>query len=216
MLNRTPHIDRLFHAYLEDENSASLIKAVSTRYTNATLERLAVHGGQASRRGAILALSFLGNYSSNAVLGRALHDTDRGVRMLAENGIRDLWMRDGSAIVQQRLRVVAGLVDNCRYEEGIAAAGELIDDAPYFAEGWNQRAIAHFQLGRYAAAIRDAHQTLEINPYHFLAAAGMGNGYLELEDPLAALACFRRSIKLNPALEDVRSRVLQLERIFES
>jgi len=216
MSNRTPHIDRLFHVYLEDENSAALIKAVSTRYTNATLERLVEHGRQASRRGAVLALSFLSNYSSNAVLGRALHDTDRGVRMLAENGIRNLWMRDGGAIVQRRLRIVVGLVDNSRFEEGVAAAGELIDEVPYFAEAWNQRAIAHFQLGRYAAAIRDAHQTLEINPYHFLAAAGMGNGYLELDDPLAALECFRRALKLNPALEDVRARVLQLERIFES
>ena len=35
-------------------------------------------------------LSLMGDYSSNAVLGRALVDRDRGVRTIAENGIREL------------------------------------------------------------------------------------------------------------------------------
>jgi tetratricopeptide (TPR) repeat protein len=66
--------------------------------------------------------------------------------------------------------------------------------------------------GDYEASIRDFHQTLEINPYHFCAAAGMGTCYLKQRNPLAALQAFRRALRLNPALEDVRAHVIHLQR----
>jgi predicted O-methyltransferase YrrM len=41
-----------------------------------------------ARRAAILALGALGDYTSNTAMGRALQDADRGVRILADNAIR--------------------------------------------------------------------------------------------------------------------------------
>jgi tetratricopeptide (TPR) repeat protein len=67
-------------------------------------------------------------------------------------------------------------------------------------------------LGQYDEAIVDFHQTLELNAYHFPAAAAMGQAYLELNDQADALESFRRALKLNPDLEGVRARVLQLQR----
>ena len=46
-----------------------------------------------------MALGFVGDFSQNAALGRALHDRDRGVRLLADNGIRQLWRRDGEHVL---------------------------------------------------------------------------------------------------------------------
>ena len=62
------------------------------------------------------------------------------------------------------------------------------------------------------AAIRDCHQALEINPYHFTAAAGMGQCYLLQDNPVAALEAFRRALRLNPGLEEVRTQVVRLQR----
>ena len=47
-------------------------------------------------------------------------------------------------------------------------------------------------LGRLVESIRDCHQALEINPYHFVAATSMGQAYLQLDNPVSALECFRR------------------------
>ena len=100
---RVPIVARFYRQYLSDEDAARFIKAVSERYTSATLERLALFGSPLVRRSAMLALGFVATYESNVVLAQGLHDSDRGVRVLAEDGIRGLWERAGSEEQRQRL-----------------------------------------------------------------------------------------------------------------
>jgi tetratricopeptide (TPR) repeat protein len=211
----SPVLDHLYHRYLESEVSATFVSDISQRYTLATLGRLLERGQYITRRAAALAIGLLGDYRQNAVLGKALHDSDRGVRLVADSGIRDLWHRDGNARQQQDLQAVNRL-NNCeQYGEALLAATSLINEAPWFAEAWNQRAIAEFALKRFEDSANDCHQTLELNAYHFGAAIGMAHCYLEMEDPFAALECFRRAVKLNPDLEDVRVQIDFLERALE-
>jgi tetratricopeptide (TPR) repeat protein len=94
----------------------------------------------------------------------------------------------------------------------IARAAELLDDAPWFAEAWNQRAIGYYGCGLFHESIADCHQALDINPYHYGAAAGIGQCYLQLGRPRLALECFRRALRLNPNLEGIRAHVTALER----
>src|SRR5687767_8939895 len=114
-----------------------------------------------------MALGMLGDYSHNANLGRALADRDRGVRLLADSGIRQLWRRDGNLRQQRALGSICRLNQNQQYAESIRAATELINEAAHFAEAWNQRAVGYFARGRFEDAANDCHQTLELNPYHF-------------------------------------------------
>ena len=74
----------------------------------------------------------------------------------------------------------------------------------------------HFHLGQYDAATRDCHQALEINPYHFQAAAVMGEAYEMQHNLVAALESFRRALRLNPNMEEVRARVIQLQRALKN
>ena len=211
----TPYLLGLYQQYLDDQDRASFIAKASRRYTQGTLQRLVENDSPAVRRSAVLALGFLGDYESNATLGRALQDEDRTVRTLAQTGIRNVWNRAGSDEQRQTLATLIRLNSAQRFEEVVQRAGELIQQAPWFAEAWNQRAIAHFSLGHYAEAIRDCHQTLEINPYHFAAAAGMGQAYLQLGNTRSALESFRRALRLNPDLEAVRVEVSRLTRLIE-
>jgi tetratricopeptide (TPR) repeat protein len=135
--------------------------------------------------------------------------------MLAENGIRALWLREGSAAEQQRLALVGRLITCGRFTAAVRHATRLIDEAANYSEAWNQRALAHLSLRHYSEAIRDCHQTLELNPYHFGAAAGMGQAYLELGNYASALEAFRRALQLNPGLEAVRVQVVRLTRLVE-
>ena len=209
---RHPILNALYRRYMTDEDSATFVKSISQQYTLGTLERLTQHGSRVTRRAAVLSLGFLGGYESNPVLGRALRDIDRGVRLLADTGIRTIWCRIGNAAQRRQLRTIIRLNELRRHQEAIEKAGHLVRQAPWFAEAWNQRAIAYFNLNRLDESIRDCRQAIELNPYHFAAAAGIGQCHLKRNAPVAALESFRRAIELNPSLEGVRAQIDQLQR----
>lgn len=213
--SRPPRLVKFFGEYLRDQDAAGFIQAVSLHYSPATLERLAVDGTTITRRAAILAAGYLGGFESNRVLGQALSDEDRGVRVLAETGIRELWCRDGDPRQCHWLRKLMRLNAAGRYMTVIEQATRLLDEAPSFAEAWNQRAMAWFSLQDFEASVEDCRRTLELNAYHFEAAVGMGQGLLELDQPRAALDCFHRALDVNPDLEGVRARIRNLRRILD-
>ena len=212
---RSPHLLDLYEKYLDNQDSAGYIRQVSVRYTQGTLQRLARHQFREVRRAAVLALGFLGDYHCNHTMGRSLLDDDRTVRTLAENGIRSVWTRLGGEQERRELEEILRLNAAQQYKEVVPRANKLIERCPWLAEAWYQRALAHHGLGRLADAIRDCHECLEINPYHFIAATSMGQAYLELENPVSALECFRRALRLNPDLEAVRNHVVRLARMVE-
>jgi tetratricopeptide (TPR) repeat protein len=212
---RCPQLLDLYEKYLDNQDSAGYIHQVSINYTQGTLQRLSRHPFREVRRASVLALGFLGDYQCNHTMGKALLDDDRTVRTLAENGIRSVWTRMGDEQDRQELGEVLRLNAAQQYKEVIQLSNKLVERCPWFAEVWHQRAVAHYALGRMADAIRDCHEALEINPYHFVAATSMGQAYLELENPVSALECFRRALRLNPDLEIVRNHVIRLARMVE-
>jgi tetratricopeptide (TPR) repeat protein len=209
---RLPLLDFLYHQFLEDQDAPGFMRKVTARYRPAALERLLTHKSRTCRRAAALALGYVGNYESNTALGRSLHDVDRGVRSLAENSMRAVWCRAGTPLQQQLLEHAIRSNVGKQFDKALVRSTELVELAPWFAEAWNQRAIAQYGLARYTESIGDCRQALEINPYHFGAAAGMGQCYLNLGDREEALDCFRRALRLNPELEGVRAAVQNLER----
>jgi len=210
---RTPVLVIYYNRYLTNQDCSLFVKRVVRRYACGTLNRLVGIGDHTTRRAAVFALSLLGDYESHVVLGQALVDRDRGVRSIAESGIRELWRRIGSRDERDMLGRVIQLNDERHHGEATRLATDLIRRSKQpIAEAWCQRGIAHYHLGQYDAAIRDCNQALEINPYHFTAAAGMGQCYMLQDNPVAALEAFRRALRLNPGLEEVRAQVVRLQR----
>jgi tetratricopeptide (TPR) repeat protein len=205
----------LYREYLDQQDSSAFSQQVAACYNSGTLQRLARHANREVRRAAVLALGFVGGYDANQTLGHALLDNDRTVRTIAEDAIRTIWARAGSEIEQRELTVLVRLNAAELHKESLVRATRLIERTPWFAEAWYQRAVAHVALGRWVEAIRDCHQALEINPYHFVAATSMGQAYLQLQNPISALECFRRALRLNPGLEGVRVQVARLTRMVE-
>jgi tetratricopeptide (TPR) repeat protein len=90
------------------------------------------------------------------------------------------------------------------YQEAVRRANNLLDEYPLFAEVRNQRAIALFALGEFQDSIEDTAIVLDLNPYHFGAAIGMGHAYLQLKNKELAISCFQQALDINPNLETVR------------
>ena len=81
---------------------------------------------------------------------------------------------------------------------------DLIRRCPQFAEAYNQRAMQHFARGEYGKAVQDCEAVLRLNPHHFGAASGMGQCYLRMHKPRAALRAFAQAVEINPDLTHLR------------
>jgi tetratricopeptide (TPR) repeat protein len=160
-----------------------------------------------TRRAAALMLGFVGTGQANDVLGRLLKDDDRSVRLIAESSLKSVWSREGSKEQRQKLYLVMRLVATQEYGEAISHANVLLDEFPFYVEARNQRAIALFALKKFEQSIEDNRIVLDLNPYHFGAAIGMGHAYLQLRDKLQAIECFQQALTINPNLETIRGHL---------
>jgi tetratricopeptide (TPR) repeat protein len=183
--------------------------AVRKHYSEGTLQRILATADVKARRAAVLAIGLIGTIDSNPAAATALHDEDSLVQRFAADTLWELWFRGGTPEQNRRLREVAENPDPVRTR---ADLDDLIRQAPSFAEAFNQRAIWFFKRGEYARAVEDCEATLRLNPYHFGAAAGLGQCLAKLGKPRAAIRAFRTALEINPALEHLRDTILALER----
>jgi tetratricopeptide (TPR) repeat protein len=129
-----------------------------------------------------------------------------------EGEIWGIWNESGSEAVDRLLRQGTQALNQGDLEQAIRIFSEAIEQAPSFAEGWNKRATAHYQLGNYEASIRDVEVTLRLEPHHFAAISGMGLIYSEMGADAPALYWFQRALEVHPYLRGLRSRVGELRR----
>jgi tetratricopeptide (TPR) repeat protein len=181
---------------------------VAERYSEGTLLRLLSSGDNLSRRAALLALGLLGTMNANAGIAACLHDDDRETARLAADTIWTLWFRGDAPANSQELQRLARLRDR---EKAIAGLDSLLERAPQFAEAYNQRGIMHFRLKKFDRSIADCLKTLELNPFHFGAQAGLGQCYVQMRKHRAALKAFRAALRLNPHMDGVAETIRALE-----
>ncbi len=207
-----PRIASFYTEYLQSHDLAAFLEKVVRYYSQPTLFRLAASEQVDIRRAVAMALGFIGTYDANNILGALLHDSDRSVQLLAEGSIKNIWPRDGIDEHRRQLREVMRLINQQKFHEAIRLANNLLDENPLFAEVRNQRAIALFAVGEFQDAIEDGAIVLDLNPFHFGAAIGMGHAYLQLKQTGLAVECFQHALRINPSLEAVRRH---LERIMQ-
>lgn len=212
---RIPALELWYAEYQREQDASRILARVARHYTMATICRLVTSPRYQSRRAAVWVLGRIGTMVVNDVLGMALADEDRGVRSIADNSIRRLWKRGADGQQTQQMAAIDRLCESGNFLAALDLATELVHAAPALAEAWHQRAIAHRGIWQYEWAIDDCRQSLMRNRFHFAAAAGMGNCYLALDEPVPALESFRQALRINPSLESVRVMIGRLQRRVE-
>jgi len=132
------------------------------------------------------------------------NDPDEGVRIWVVDSLWEIWFRGNSVNEGRGLRIAMGLPESIQQ---LPALDDLIEQYPDFAEAYNQRAILLYRRGQHAKAVADCERTLRLNPVHFGAASGLGQCYLRMNKPHAALRAFAHALDLNPYLLDLREMV---------
>ena len=206
------YLTRLYRRYLDTEVSADFITTVASFYSLPTLHRIATCGDRLSRRAAMLAVTFIGDARSFETIGVGLLDDDRAVRLLAEDGSRAVWQRAAPKGAQHAVQIVMRHICAQELDDAIELSSTIIGANPDYAEAYNQRAIAYFESEQLFDAIADCQQVLELNPYHFPAATGLGHCFMECGDLVSAIEYFQHALRICPDLEYVRSQIDMLQR----
>src|SRR5262245_7552171 len=150
---------------------------VAERYNEGTLLRLLAQGDNESRRAALLALSLLGTMNACAGIAPRLHDEDRDTARIAADTLWTLWFRADTPANNQEVQPLARMRDR---EQALAGINALLQRASEFAEAYNQRAIIYFRQKKFDRSIADCQKTLQLNPFHFGAQAGLGQCYMQM------------------------------------
>lgn len=160
---------------------------------------------------AVRCLGLIGGTEEVGALVPLLGSGDRVVRHQAEDALWSIWLRASSETGTQALMVAMKLID----ENHVAEALELLDDLrsaePRFAEAHHQAALAFHALDRGEEAYQAYSRTVELNPQHFAALAGLGHLCAEREDLGGALHYYRRAVEIHPRLDGVSELLPSLE-----
>lgn len=185
---------------------------VTARYTETTLARLARSEDPVARRAAVFALGQVGTMDSNETVALALHDLDEEVAKLAAAALWRVWARGESPAEGDALYQAVRVKD---YDEAITGLDALIERFPGFAEAYDQRALVQFRAGCYEEAVLDCEATVELNPWHFGALAGMGQCHLRLRRHEEALRAFQSALRVHPRLDGVAAAMRAIENALE-
>jgi tetratricopeptide (TPR) repeat protein len=202
-----------FKTFLQDRDLDAFRDRVAARYNEGSLSRILTNSGDVTaRRAAVLSLGIVGTFAqSNSVVGKALGDRDAAVRSIAEDALWAIWYRADTPEHNRMLEKVRMAISRRELIQAEVMVSRLIDQAPDFAEAYNQRAIIYCLQSRFNESVQDCQSVLKRNPYHFGAISGMAGCQLELKRPRDALQSLRRALELQPYHSSLRETIRALE-----
>ena len=133
----------------------------------------------------------------------------------AADGIADeitsVWARSGSASMDLLLQRVRAATSEKEYEKARAHVSALTRLAPDFAEGWNASATLYFIQEDYWLSVEHIQRTLELEPRHFGALAGLALILERTDRDAAALRTWEKVQAIFPGMERAQEAIDRLK-----
>lgn len=124
--------------------------------------------------------------------------------------IREQWSKSGSSSVDLMMLWAQQAIEAKKYDVALDFLDQVITLEPQFAEGWNQRATVHFMMRNYRKSMSDIEHTLELEPRHFGALAGMAQIMATSGHKEMALRAWQRVLDVYPMLRTAQGEVSRL------
>lgn len=129
--------------------------------------------------------------------------------------IQKIWLRSGSDTVDLLMNRAAQSLQDEDVDMALDILDSVVEIAPEYPEGWNQRATVFFMKRDFGRSLEDLQHVLALEPRHFKAINGLALIMQELGDKQAALRAFREALDLYPQSEDMKRVEEELEREVE-
>ena len=120
------------------------------------------------------------------------------------------WFKSGSATVDLMMGWANTAYEEKKYNVALDYLDQVVIRAPDFAEGWNRRATLHYSMDNFAKSMADIQKTLELEPRHFGALAGMATILERSGRKEAALKAWSRALAVYPAMQSAQNAVIRL------
>ncbi len=127
-----------------------------------------------------------------------LKSADASAAPTIEQEIWIEWSKSGSAAMDLLLERGRDAMEQGNMALAVEHFTALTDHAPDFAEGWNARATALYQMGQLGPSMSDIGKTLQLNPRHFGALAGFAMILEELDRKAQALKVWQAVQSIHP------------------
>ena len=124
-----------------------------------------------------------------------------------EGQIWAIWAKSGDPGLDQVFQVGSQAMAVGDTATALKIFDAIVQKAPNFAEGWNKRATIYYMMGNYEASLADIDRTLELEPHHFGALAGLGLVNIGLDRDEAALDAFERVLKVDPQSQSAKQNI---------
>jgi len=124
-----------------------------------------------------------------------------------EDAIWDAWMYHGHDGAEVALERAAADIAAGRFDLAETRLAILVRRRPDWPEAWNKRATLHYVRGEDDASVAAIHRTLELEPRHFGALAGLGEILSAQGAPAAARLAFAAALRVYPLHAGVRRAV---------
>jgi len=161
-------------------------------------------GGEAANREIALDFLFAG-------LAKA---KDEAIARRIANSIWQIWFKAPDADVKQLMQRVQFARRAGLFKQALADLDRVVQIAPDYAEGWNQRATVYFMMGRHGSSVSDIERVLRLEPRHFGALSGLGMIHMRAQNWKSAIAAFEKALEIHPFLNE-RSLLPQLRQKLE-
>ncbi len=201
--------------FTNDVDEDNLKQVLSSKYTVHDLVNYLQNEDPLVVRSAATALGLIGDMNVAHVLVENLKNKDHRAAINAETALWNIWSRSENDEIDEMLNTGKKHIENEKFSEAYEQFTEVIEVAPNFAEGYNQRAIVRFVLGEWEKSLEDCKQTVKLNPFHFGAYAGMGHVYLRLGEIENAIESYKQALTINPNLISIAKAIIQLRRVLE-
>ncbi len=124
--------------------------------------------------------------------------------------IRQEWARSGSASIDLLMQWAQKAADEEKNDVAMDFLDQVIVLAPDYAEGWNRRATLHYAMDDFDKSLSDIRRTLQLEPRHFGALAGMAAILRDDGDREAAIRAYERLLDVYPMMRSAQTELGKL------